>query len=66
VHTDRTDHRIKAVGTVVPGNMGTSFGSFQPDGPAAALDAMADARIEEARADELTRVNWIPRSFVLE
>ncbi|MEU0476412.1 alpha/beta hydrolase [Streptomyces olivaceus] len=60
VHTARTDHRIKAVGTVVPGNMGTSFRSFQPDGPAAALDALADARIEEARSGELTRANWLP------
>jgi fermentation-respiration switch protein FrsA (DUF1100 family) len=60
VHTARTDHRIKAVGTVVPVNMGTSFRSFQPDGPAAALEAMADARIEETRAGELTRVNWLP------
>ncbi|MYU10883.1 alpha/beta fold hydrolase [Streptomyces sp. SID8361] len=60
VHTARTDHRIKAVGTVVPGNMGTSFRSFQPDGAAAALDAMADARTEETRSGELTRVNWLP------
>ncbi|NIY62612.1 alpha/beta hydrolase [Streptomyces malaysiensis] len=60
VHTARTDHRIKAVGTVVPGNMGTSFRSFQPDGAVAALDAMADARIEETRSGELTRVNWLP------
>jgi fermentation-respiration switch protein FrsA (DUF1100 family) len=60
VHTARTDHRIKAVGTVVPGNMGTSFRSFQPDGPATALEAMADARIEETRAGEPTRVNWLP------
>ena len=60
VHTARTDHRIKAVGTVVPGNMGTSFRSFQPEGPAAALDALADARIEEARSGELTRANWLP------
>ncbi|MBF8192385.1 alpha/beta hydrolase [Nonomuraea sp. K274] len=60
VHTARTDHRIKAVGTVVPGNMGTSFRSFQPDGPAGALDTMADARIEETRTGELTRVNWLP------
>lgn len=60
VHTARTDHRIKAVGTVVPGNMGTSFRSFQPDGPAAALVTMADARIEETRTGELTRVNWLP------
>ncbi|MDT0444966.1 alpha/beta hydrolase [Streptomyces johnsoniae] len=60
VHTARTDHRIKAVGTVVPGNMGTSFRSFQPDGPAAALDDLADARIEETRTGELPRVNWLP------
>ncbi|GGK25431.1 alpha/beta hydrolase [Streptomyces camponoticapitis] len=60
VHTARTDHRIKAVGTVVPGNMGTSFRGFQPDGAAAALDTMADARIEETRSGELTRVNWLP------
>jgi fermentation-respiration switch protein FrsA (DUF1100 family) len=58
VHTARTDHRIKAVATVVPGNMGTSFRSFQPDGPAAALDALADERIEETRSGEMTRVNW--------
>jgi fermentation-respiration switch protein FrsA (DUF1100 family) len=60
VHTARTDHRIKAVGTVVPGNMGTSFRGFQPDGPVAALDTMADARTEEARTGELTRENWLP------
>lgn len=60
VHTARTDHRIKAVGTVVPGNMGTSFRGFQPDGPAAALDAMADARADEARTGELVRLNWLP------
>ncbi|MEO3875150.1 alpha/beta hydrolase [Nonomuraea sp. B12E4] len=60
VHTARTDHRIKAVGTVVPGNMGTSFRSFQPDGAAAALGIMADARIEETRSGEPTRVNWLP------
>ncbi|MFE5111315.1 alpha/beta hydrolase [Streptomyces sp. NPDC056663] len=60
VHTARTDHRIKAVGTVVPSNMGTSFRSFQPDGAAAALDSMADARIAEDRSGEPTRVNWLP------
>jgi uncharacterized protein len=60
VHTARTDHRIKAVGVVVPGNMGTSFRGFQPDGPAAALDSMAAARIEETRSGELTRANWLP------
>ncbi|NJQ01141.1 alpha/beta hydrolase [Streptomyces zingiberis] len=60
VHTARTDHRIKAVGTVVPGNMGTSFRGFPPGGPAAALDALAAARLEEARSGEMTRVNWLP------
>lgn len=60
VHTARTDHRIKAVGTVVPVNMGTSFRGSQPDGPAAALNALANARIEEARSGEMTRVNWLP------
>ncbi|WP_329378828.1 alpha/beta hydrolase [Streptomyces sp. NBC_01716] len=60
VHTARTDHRIKAVGTVVPGNMGTSFRGFQPDGAAAALDTMAAARTEETRSGELTRANWLP------
>lgn len=60
VHTARTDHRIKAVGTVVPGNMGTSFRGFQPDGAVAALDIMADARTEETRSGELTRVKWLP------
>lgn len=60
VHTARTDHRIKAVGTVVPGNMGTSFRGFQPDGAAPALDAMAGARTEETRSGEPARVNWLP------
>ncbi|MFJ9622114.1 alpha/beta hydrolase [Streptomyces sp. NPDC101181] len=60
VHTARTDHRIKAVSTVVPGNMGTSFRGFQLDGPPAALDALAEERIEETRSGELNRVNWLP------
>lgn len=60
VHTARTDHRIKAVGTVVPSNIGTSFRSFQPDSTAAALDALADARTEESRSGEPTRVKWLP------
>lgn len=60
VHTARTDHRIKAVGTVVPGDMGATFRSLQPDGPAAALDALADARTEEARTGVPARVNWLP------
>jgi fermentation-respiration switch protein FrsA (DUF1100 family) len=60
VHTARTDHRIRAVGVVVPGDMGTSFRGFQPDGPAAALDALADARLEETRTGVMTRLDWLP------
>ncbi|MDI2031151.1 alpha/beta hydrolase [Saccharopolyspora sp. TS4A08] len=60
VHTARTDHRIKAVGTVVPGNIGTAFRGFQPDGPAAALGELAAARTEENRTGALTRSNWLP------
>ncbi|WP_305788396.1 alpha/beta hydrolase [Symbioplanes lichenis] len=60
IFTARTDHRIKAVGAVDPGEIGASFRGFQPDGPAAALDAMARARIEETRTGELTRQQWLP------
>ncbi|WP_306216098.1 alpha/beta hydrolase, partial [Actinoplanes sp. RD1] len=60
VHTARTDHRIRAVGAVDPGEIGASFRGFQAEGPAAALDAMARARIEETRTGELTREQWLP------
>jgi uncharacterized protein len=62
VHTARTDHRIRAVGTVVAGNMGESWRStaFAPDGPAAALDDLAAARTREVATGELTRLNWLP------
>lgn len=60
VHTARTDHRIKAVGTVVANEIGASFRSFQPNGPADKLDRLADERAEENRTGALTRVNWLP------
>ncbi|MFJ3735216.1 alpha/beta hydrolase [[Kitasatospora] papulosa] len=60
VHTARTDHRIKAVGTVVPVNIGNAFRSFSPNGPTATLDALAEARTEEARSGEMARFNWLP------
>ncbi|GAB2572772.1 alpha/beta hydrolase [Paractinoplanes abujensis] len=60
IHTARTDHRIKAVGAVDPGEIGASFRSFQADGPVAALDAMAEARLEEVRTGVLHRDNWLP------
>ncbi len=46
MHTARTDHRIRAVGTVVPGDIGTSFRAFHPEGAGIALDAMAEARTD--------------------
>lgn len=62
VHTARTDHRIRAVGTVVAGNMGDSWRSaaFAPDGPAVALDRLAADRIREVQTGELQRLNWLP------
>lgn len=60
VHTARTDHRIKAVGSVVASDIGAAFRGFQPDGPVAALDTMADARTKEARTGALTREKWLP------
>ncbi|UOZ05553.1 alpha/beta hydrolase [Amycolatopsis sp. WQ 127309] len=60
MHTARTDHRIKAVGTVVPSDIGAAFRSFQPDGPAAALDAMAAARTAENRTGHVNRDTWLP------
>ena len=62
VHTARTDHRIRAVGTVVAGNMGASWRSaaFSPEGPAAALDALAEARTHEIATGRLDRAHWLP------
>jgi uncharacterized protein len=62
VHTARTDHRIKALGTVVAGNMGASWRSpaFAPDGPVAALDGLAAERTAEVRDHVLHRANWLP------
>ncbi|MFC7672859.1 alpha/beta hydrolase [Mycolicibacterium sp. GCM10028919] len=62
VHTARTDHRIRAVGTVVPVNIGDAWRSagFHPDGPAVALDDMATVRTHEAQAGESGRVPWLP------
>ena len=60
VHTARADHRIKAVGTVVPSDIGAAFRGFQPDGPASALDTMADARTAESHAGRLARRTGCP------
>lgn len=62
VHTARTDHRIRALSTVVAGNMGALWRSraFSPDGPVAALDRLAAERTREVREGALERVGWLP------
>lgn len=62
VYTARTDHRIRAVATVVGGNMGDSWRSaaFAPDGPAKALDDLARTRRREAETETMERLNWLP------
>lgn len=59
VHTARTDHRIKALGTVVASDIGAAFRGFSPD-VASALDALAEARTAESARGELDVVNWLP------
>ena len=62
VHTARTDHRIKAIATVVASNVGEAFRSaaFAPEGPVEALDELARQRIDEVANGEPERVNWLP------
>lgn len=62
VHTARTDHRIRALGTVVASDIGAAWRSaaFAPNGPAAALDARAAERTTEIAAGTPDRVAWIP------
>lgn len=63
VHTARTDHRIRALGTVVATDVGSAFRSYQPDGAASALDVLADARTREAVRGGLDVVDWLPDSL---
>ncbi len=62
VHVARTDHRIRAVGTVVPVNIGRArrAGLTGAGGAAAALDRLAQVRTQEVRDDETVRVPWLP------
>ncbi len=64
VHTARTDHRIKAVGTVVVSDIGEAFrgSGFSPDGAAVALDGLAASRATEVARGELVRVKWLPET----
>jgi uncharacterized protein len=62
VHTARTDHRIRALGTVVATDMGAAWRSaaISPDGPAAALDELAAHRTREVVTGTLDRAAWLP------
>jgi uncharacterized protein len=62
VHTTRTDHRIKALGTVVATNMGSVWRSaaFAPAGPAQRLDELAAERTREVADGVVERVPWLP------
>ena len=61
VAASMTEHRIKAVGTVVPVNLGRAF--RQGDGTAAPVDtleAVGKQRTAEARGGEPRRDPWLP------
>lgn len=62
VHTARTDHRIRALATVVAADMGAAWRSpgLSPDGPAATLDGLAAARTREVATGTLDRSAWLP------
>jgi uncharacterized protein len=57
-----TDHRIKALGTVVPVNIGRARrqGAATSEAVQGALTASGDARTAEARGGEPVRIPWIP------
>ncbi len=62
VHAARTDHRIRAVGTVVPVNIGRARrqGLAGSTGVAAGLDRLADVRTREVLDGAEVRVPWLP------
>jgi fermentation-respiration switch protein FrsA (DUF1100 family) len=62
VHTARTEHRIRAIATVVAVNVGESFrGRYRaPDGLAASLDELARQRTDDVAVGRSTRLNWLP------
>lgn len=65
VHTARTDHRIKALGTVVAADLGAAWRSaaMSPDGPAVALDDLAAERRGEVREAMPHAVQWLPETL---
>jgi fermentation-respiration switch protein FrsA (DUF1100 family) len=58
-----TDHRLRAVATVVPVNIGRAFregARSAPGGVVAALDEVGQQRTIAARGGEEMRIPWIP------
>lgn len=64
VNAALTEHRIKAVGTVVAVNMGRAYRHAQPEANSVAdmLAAVAKQRTAEARGGDQRRVPWLPDS----
>lgn len=64
VNAALTEHRFKAVGTVVPVNIGRAFRQFgsAPDAVRSILEAVGKQRTEEVRGGEYRRDPWIPGS----
>ena len=64
VQVAATDHRIRALSTVVAVNIGRARreGYAATDGVVSALAAIAEQRTSEARGGDLQRVNWLPDS----
>ena len=65
VHAAMTDHRLRAVATVVPVNIGRAFrdaAMAAPGGVASALDSVAQQRTVAARGGEEERAHWLPDS----
>lgn len=62
VNAAMTEHRIKAVGTVVAVNLGRAIRQAQlsPDAVIETLEAVGQQRTTEARGGELRRDPWIP------
>lgn len=62
VNAALTEHRFKAIGTVVAGNIGGAFRRMLPD-VIATLEAVGKQRTIEARGGGLRREPWIPDSL---
>ncbi|WEK02973.1 MAG: alpha/beta hydrolase [Candidatus Devosia phytovorans] len=65
IHAALTEHRLKAIGTVVAIDIGTAFRQFQPskDDLLKTIDAIGKARTAQARGGEPRRDPWIPDSL---